>query len=268
MVFSWFGSFGITSMRDPLHDIGPINVLIPLAGKGERFKDAGYTIPKPLIPVDGEPMITASIKSLGLPANSSLIKYIYITLQEHEKLGVTDYLSSVSPGCTIIQLNTPTEGALCSALIAEKHINDNKPLLIANTDQLVNCDILEILKVLKITEACGMLITFESKVGDKYSFCKVYDEKDDLSAVIEVAEKVKISNIANTGVYLFNKGSDFVWYGKKSIENNNRYNGEFYIAPMYNELIKAGEMVLSYKCDGYTCLGDPESLRKYESRCR
>jgi len=110
-----------------------MNVVIPMAGAGSRFESAGYTFPKPLIDVNGKPMIQTVVENLNIEAN-----YIFIVQKEHyERYNLNHFLKLLAPNCTIIQVDGMTEGAACTALLAKKFIDNDQPLLISNSDQYV-----------------------------------------------------------------------------------------------------------------------------------
>ncbi len=91
------------------------NVLIPMAGAGSRFEQAGYTFPKPLIDVKGRPMIQVVTDNLNIKAN-----YIYVVQKEHrEKYNLDTLLDLITPGCKIVEVDGVTEGAACTALLAK-----------------------------------------------------------------------------------------------------------------------------------------------------
>ena len=115
---------------------GKMNVLIPMAGAGSRFEKAGYTFPKPLIDVNGKPMIQAVVDNLNIDA-----RHIFIVQKLHyDQYNLNNVLSSISPGCKIIQVDEMTEGAACTTLLAKELINNDEPLLMANSDQFVEWD--------------------------------------------------------------------------------------------------------------------------------
>ena len=145
-----------------------MNVLIPMAGAGSRFAQQGYTFPKPLIEVNGKPMIQVVVENLNIEAH-----YIFIVQQEHyEKYNLKYLLNIIAPGCEIIQINGVTEGAACSTLLAKDYINNNFPLLIANSDQYIEWNSNECLYAFTADEIDGGIITFEA-THPKWSYAKV-----------------------------------------------------------------------------------------------
>ena len=231
-----------------------LNVLIPMAGAGSRFEQAGYTFPKPLIDVKGRPMIQVVTDNLNIKAN-----YIYVVQKEHrKKYNLDTLLNLITPGCKIVETEGVTEGAACTAILAKKYINNNNPLFFANSDQFVEWDSNEFLYKMNETEADGGIVTFKA-THPKWSFAKLNNE----GLVTEVAEKNPISDIATVGYYYWKSGSDFVKYAEQMIDNDIRVNNEFYVCPVFNEAIKDNKQIRTYNIEKMWGLGTPEDLKYY-----
>ena len=231
-----------------------MKILIPMAGRGKRFEDAGYSFPKPLIDINGKTMIQIIIENLNFNA-----EHILICQKEHyEKYALKEILELVTTNCKIIQVSEMTEGAACTALLAKELINNNEELIIANSDQWVNWNNQNFLTFLRDNNADGGIVTFYS-THPKWSFIKLDDE----GKVTEVAEKKPISNIATVGIYYFKKGKYFVEAAEQMIKKNIRTNNEFYIAPAYNEMIQVNKKILNYPIAEMRGLGTPEDLSKF-----
>jgi HAD superfamily hydrolase (TIGR01509 family) len=231
-----------------------LNVLIPMAGAGSRFEQAGYTFPKPLIEVRKKPMIQVVVENLNIKAN-----YIYVVQKSHrEKYNLDALLSLITPGCKIVETEGMTEGAACTALLAKEHINTDAPLFFANSDQFVEWDSNEFLYKMNETDADGGIVTFEA-THPKWSFAKINEQ----GLVTEVAEKKPISNIATVGYYYWKQGSDFVKYAEQMIEKNIRVNNEFYVCPVFNEAIGDNKQIRTFNVNGMWGLGTPEDLDYY-----
>lgn len=222
-----------------------MNILIPMAGRGSRFEAAGYTFPKPLIDVDGKPMIQVVTESLGVEG-----RYIFLVLRDHLcDYALTDLFDRIAPDHVIVPVDGVTEGAACTALLARDFIDDG-PLLIANSDQLIEWDH-------ALPDADGVILTFRA-THPKWSYVR-----EEQGRVVEVAEKRPISDKATCGVYWFRQGSDFVNGADAMIAQERRVNGEFYIAPVFNELIERGRTVVSHDVTRMVGLGTPEDLEAY-----
>jgi HAD superfamily hydrolase (TIGR01509 family) len=231
-----------------------LNVLIPMAGAGSRFEQAGYTFPKPLIEVNGKPMIQVVIENLNLDAN-----YIYVVQKAHrEKYNLDTLLNLLTPGCKIVETDGLTEGAACTALLAKDYIDNDNPLFFANSDQFVEWDSNEFMYKMQETDADGGIVSFTA-THPKWSFAKV----DENGLVTEVAEKNPISDIATVGYYFWKYGSDFVKYAEQMIEKNIRVNNEFYVCPVFNQAIEDCKEIRTFNTTGMWGLGTPEDLNYY-----
>lgn len=228
-----------------------LNILIPMAGAGSRFQQAGYTFPKPLIEVNNQPMIELVVKNININAN-----YIFIVQKEHRtKYNLDTLLNLIVPKCTIIDIDYITEGAACTALLAKEFINNSNPLFFANSDQYVEWDSNEFMYKMNETQVDGGIVTFHS-THPKWSFIKT----DVNGFVTEVAEKKPISSDATVGFYYWKHGSDFVKYAEKMITENKKINNEFYICPVYNEAILDNKKIITYKSKQMWGIGTPEDL--------
>ena len=233
-----------------------LNILIPMAGNGSRFQAQGYTFPKPLIDVKGKPMIQVVVDNLNVQAN-----FIFIVQKEHfEKYNLNYLLPLIAPNCKIVQVDGVTEGAACTTLLAKEFINNDSPLLLANSDQFIEWDSNETLYSFSNDKIDGAIITFES-THPKWSYAKVGED----GYVIEVAEKKPISKNATVGVYFWKKGSDYVRYAEQMINNNIRVNNEFYVCPVFNEAIKDGKKIRISEISnsGMWGIGTPEDLNYF-----
>ena len=231
-----------------------LNVLIPMAGAGSRFQQAGYTFPKPLIEAKGKPMIQVVVDNLNIKAN-----YIYVVQKEHrEKYNLDTLLNLITPGCKIVETEGITEGAACTALLAKEFIDSDAPLFFANSDQFVEWDSNEFLYKMNETDADGGIVSFRA-THPKWSFAKI----DEQGLVTEVAEKNPISDIATVGYYYWKHGSDFVKYAEEMIDKDIRVNGEFYVCPVFNQAIGDGKEIRTFDIPKMWGLGTPEDLKEY-----
>ena len=237
-------------VRTPWSD-PELNVVIPMAGAGQRFVDAGYTFPKPLIEVLGMPMIQRVVKNLNVNANFIFI----VQAAMSEKYNLPTTLQRIAPNCRVVETNGLTQGAAETVLLAAPFIDNDKPLLLANSDQLVSWDSGTTMYKWRNSEIDGAILTFQS-VHPKWSYAAV----DDLGFVERVAEKEPISDNATVGIYFWQRGHDFVRFAKQMIAKDIRTNGEFYVCPVFNELIAAGGRVVTEKVEEMFGLGTPEDL--------
>tara|TARA_X000000950_G_C13906104_1_gene656910 strand:- start:2274 stop:3653 length:1380 start_codon:yes stop_codon:yes gene_type:complete len=227
-----------------------LNILIPMAGHGSRFKEKGFSFPKPLIEVMQKPMIQFVVDNLNIKA-----QYIFIVLREHyDQYNLKFFLNSMTPSCKIVIVEDVTEGAACTSLLAKDFINNEKMLLIANSDQFIEWDSSETMYYFQTSGYDGGILCFNS-VHPKWSYAKVEN-----GLVTEVAEKKPISDLATVGIYFWKKGSDYVKYAESMIKKNIRVNNEFYICPVFNEAISDGKKIVTKNVDKMYGLGTPEDL--------
>ena len=232
-----------------------LTIIVPMAGRGSRFAKDGYTDPKPLIPVLGQPMIRRVIDNLT-PGRRH--RFIFICQAEHvAQYDMRRRLSEWAPGCVVVELNGITDGAACTVLAARDYIGDG-PLMIANSDQYIDVSIDEYLTA-QDAGADGLIMTMHAD-DPKWSFVGF----DHAGKVNRVVEKEVISNEATVGIYNFARGSDFVRAADRMIASDLRVNGEFYVAPVYNQLVEEGANIAIYnvgaEANGMYGLGTPADL--------
>ena len=233
-----------------------LNIIIPMAGLGTRFVNAGYSKPKPLIEVKGQTMISMVIKNL---TPSEEHKFIFICQKDHiRKTKLKDEIKNLTTNYRVIEVDNLTEGPASSVLLAEKYIDNNNPLKIANCDQFIDIDINQYLKKSKSYD--GFIMTMWAN-DPKWSFVKLGSD----GLVKNVREKVPISDLATVGIYMFSKGKDFVDAAIDMIIHNERVNNEFYVCPVYNYAIKNGKKIGIFDIPNHHMhgLGTPEDLKKY-----
>lgn len=247
----------VTPVIEQIGSEPTFNLLVPMAGAGSRFAEAGYDKPKPLIEVNGKPMIQQVVYSVDMNGN-----FIYLAQAEHEKTyELSTFLRRITPqapSVKVVEVDGLTEGAASTTLLAKDLIDNNSPLVIFNSDQLVEWDSPKFLKYAGDNNLDGCIAVFESN-EPKWSYAKT----DEDGFVTEVAEKQVISDTATVGIYYWKHGSDYVKYAEQMIANNKRVNGEFYVCPVYNEAIADGKKIGVYKVDTMIGLGTPEDLEAY-----
>ena len=230
-----------------------------MTGKGSRFRKAGFQRPKPFIDVLGQTMIERVLDNLSCDD----IKFILIAQQEHiqaEKALISKIKKDYN--VEFIPINQITEGAACTTLFARQHINNSYPLVIANSDQIVDINFQDFVNDCLNRKLDGSIMTFKNTYRDtKWSFASI-DEK---GLVKEVAEKKAISDQATVGIYMFTEGSIYVNAAIDMIVRNERINNEFYVCPVYNFAIANNSKIGIYEID-YTKmhgLGTPKDLQAY-----
>lgn len=233
-----------------------MKILIPMAGEGSRFTKEGYTFPKPLIDVNGKPMIQVVVENLHFDA-----EYIFLVRKQHldKYSGLKTTLNRITNGrYKIVEVDGLTEGAACTALLAKEFIDTEEDLLIANSDQVIQYSSENFNLMKSFCHVDGIVFSFHA-VHPKWSFIKTNSD----GIVTEVAEKNPISDIATCGVYWYKKGCDFVKSAEHMIGKNIRVNNEFYIAPVYNEMIHDGAKIVPFFVHRMWGIGTPEDLDFY-----
>ncbi len=236
-----------------------INIVIPMAGAGSRFAKAGYEKPKPFIDVAGKPMIVRVLENLAYPdARYILIGRKDQLEQEHETVREIEKKYNA----VFIGIDKLTEGTACTVLYAKRFIDNDAPLLIANSDQIVDMNIGDFVDDCSNRKLDGSILTFVDKHSDpKWSFAKL----DENNLVTEVREKIVISEFATVGIYLYSMGKDFVDGAVQMIIENDRANNEFYTCPTYNYAVAEGKKIGIYNIEFEQMhgIGIPEDLSLY-----
>ena len=234
-----------------------LNIVIPMAGRGSRFAEAGYKDPKPLIPVCGKPMIQVVVENL---TPQCAHRFIFICQNQHIKdYGLEQKLKSYAQNVEIIGIDGITEGQVCTVLKAKELINNDDPLMTANSDQYIDFDINDYLKDMDDRKLDGLIMTMKAD-DPKWSYART--DMDGL--VTETAEKKVISTDATVGIFNFRRGKDLVRAAERMIADNIRVNNEFYTCPCYNYLIQEGHKIGVYdigeEYNGMYGLGIPKDL--------
>ena len=237
-----------------------LNIVIPMAGLGSRFAKAGYTDPKPLIPVSGVPMIRLVIENMR---PSQAHRFVFICQQSHiEAYGLRDKLGRWGgANAVVVGIAGVTEGAACTVLAAKAHIDNDQPMMIVNSDQWCDVAVDDYLATMSVDDLDGLIMTMTAD-DPKWSFVGL----DPVGLVNRVAEKQVISNEATVGIYNFRRGADFVRAAEAMVAANERVNNEFYVAPVYNRLIAAGANIHIDVANEVWVLGTPEDLGDFEAR--
>jgi len=240
-----------------------VNIVIPMAGRGSRFADVGFVQPKPLIDVAGRPMISWVLDNVD--SDEIDARFIFLVLKEHEdRYKISESLKGLKTNVDVVLVDHVTEGAACTVLLARGLIDDNTPLFIANSDQFVEWSADAYWSALSSDDSCsdGDVLCFRipmEKNDTKWSYAKV----DQMGFVTDIQEKVVISENATVGYYYWKRGCDFVRLADKMISKNIRVNGEFYVAPVYNEgVLENMKYTISF-CDKMWGLGVPHDLTTF-----
>jgi len=236
-----------------------INIVVPMAGKGTTFTEAGYAFPKPLIDINGKTMIEIVVRNLRpvLPH-----RFIFICMREHyEKYDLHNILKNATNNqFEVVLVGGQTQGAACTVMLASHYINNDSEMIIANSDQYIDVNIDTFIDKARTKDCDGLIMTFQSS-HPKWSYARIDGE----GKVLEVAEKVVISNHATVGIYYYKKGSDFISSTEAMIHKNIRHDNEFYVCPVFNELLLDGKNIFISEIDGVSMygMGTPEELKSF-----
>ena len=223
------------------------NLLIPMVGRGQRFRDEGFTTPKQLIEVGHKQIIDWSLSAINTDECNLIFVIRRDTVYSHQMDEVLR--QKFGDDISIIIVDRDTEGTVCSCLYAEDYINNEIPLVITTLDMYFEPHF-DPAKVNE--EADGAVVTFHAD-NSAYS----YSELGRDGYVKRTAEKEVISNYAHAGLYYFARGEDFVRLAGEMIKRNIRVKNEFYVAPLYNLFIEEGMKIVIHPIDNLWSMGTP-----------
>lgn len=236
-----------------------MNVVVPMAGRGQRFRDAGFDVPKPLITLHGKPLYAWSVESLPVAEGDRLIFCARaadltgrgLERDIHERFG--------RDRTAVVSVDHETAGQAATVLLARDLIDGNEPLLIHNADTRFSSDLQT--SIAARPDPDGMITVFRSS-EPRYSFARTGED----GWVVEVAEKRAISDLATVGAYWFARGGDFVDHAEAMIADDDRVGGEFYVIPVYQRMIAAGARIGVDLASDVWGLGTPEELERSATR--
>lgn len=233
-----------------------MQIVVPAAGRGSRFSVQGYSDPKPLLEVLGRPLVKWSTDGLRGIAGA---KFIFLVLQEHiDRHQIDERLREMYDNCEVVSVQTITEGAASTVLLAKDWLNLNDDLAIVNCDNMFIVD-LGSMKSSLSASVKGVIIYFASR-SDRWSYVQVNEQ----GLAIRVAEKEVISDKATVGCYYFKQAKYFVEAAEYMIEKGIRTKGEFYVCPVYNILIEQGHQIMTFPCELHYSLGTPEEVEEFK----
>lgn len=225
------------------------------------FDSEEYRYPKPLIEINGKPLIELVVACLDQIKMDKRFIFI-VNAVDCQKYHLDSVLRLITEDCGIvIQLEKETKGAACSALMAIDSIDNNDALMISNGDHIFDCDLNAVIAKFDSKGVDAGTACFDS-VHPKWSFVRL----DKNNKIIETAEKRPLSRNAIAGLYYFKHGSDFVRAAMKTIEKDASVNGRFYVAPTLNELVLEGKNleIHSIASSEYHNFYSPHKLKEYE----
>lgn len=236
-----------------------LHIIMPMAGEGSRFKDAGYKTPKPLVKVFNKPLFVNAINSLANLHKYKFIniEYTFIVRKEHiDKFHIDEVILSYFRKAHIISVEKTTGGAVETCMLAKPYIKDNQSILVMDCDLWFKSKEFEnLIKDCLVNNIDkNLLLSFTSNFN-RYSYAQIDNNKK----VIQTAEKNPISNHALVGAYFFARSDEFI--NAANILLKNCESKEYYTSLLYNILIKTTNTD-TYLCkiDEYKSYGTPEEL--------
>jgi len=229
-----------------------MNIVIPMAGLGSRFSDAGYTTPKPFIEIEGKPMILEAVNTLGFEGD-----YIFIIRKDEY---IKNRMKEIFPNSQIIEVDYLTDGPASSVMLAKEFINNDEELIVANCDQIMWWDAETVIKQIRVMDYDGVVVTYH-ETTPKNSYARINRR----GYVTKMAEKQVISNVSLNGIHYWKKGKYFVESTESMVEKNIRFNNEFYVSLTYNQMIEKGFKVGIYHIPNefHNAVGTPDDLNRY-----
>lgn len=238
-----------------------MNVLLLMAGSSDLFKEAGFPYPRSLIEIRGEPLIQHVIQGLKPLYESSSRFICLVRRDENRRHHVGMVIQLLLPKAKVVEINSSTGGAACTALLAVDEIGTDEPLLIVNGDQVISANLNEVIADFHRRRLDAGTITFEA-VHPRWSYVRCNAE----GLVIEAAEKRPISKLATAGFYYFASGKQFVSSAKGMIRKNANVDGAFYVCPVFNEMLLSQARIGTFSIPrwAYFSLATPKNVADYE----
>ncbi len=237
-----------------------LHIIMPMAGEGSRFRNAGWSTPKPLIELNGKPLFVRAIESVKV--DGAPMKYSLIVRQEHiNEYGIDKGIHEILPDAKVYSVEKTTRGAVETCLVAEAGIADDDAVMVMDCDLEFRSEAYKriIEEALNNDNATGgALVSFDS-VEPKYS----YAELDSNGNVIRTAEKEVISNHALCGAYFFASAREFKDVAHRLLNEPVMLKPEFYVSLLYNYLLANGDTVRLATMEEYHSYGTPEELKRY-----
>ena len=232
-------------------------LVIPMAGRGSRFSSYAQ-LPKPLIPVAGKPMIAWALQGL---ADLHPRRTVFVALQEHEdqhqiRARIRDL---AGPQAELVLIPDVTAGQLCTVMAARHLLDPGEDVLVGGCDTYVAGGLAQALA--ERAPSLRGLISVADLPGDRWSFARTDDE----GRVLEVAEKVRISDHACTGLYWFSRAAELLAVADAMVAANERTRGEFYVMPAYRHYIERGWPVGIAQASEVWDMGTPEAAAAFEA---
>ena len=237
-----------------------MKIVIPMAGRGFRFKKEGFKGPKPLIPVAGKPMIQWAVESVKRTVPVSGKDFIFVLLKEHEEeYSIGKKMTEWVPGSQQLLIDDVTEGAAATVFLTKDLVDSNEELFITDSDQCFEIKKFNEVRLNALKNNYAGIIATAEKHSTAYSYAETNDE----GFVVRTAEKDPISTHAAVGVYYFTKSNYFMESIKYMMDNKLLSQNEYYVCPVYNQVLKHGKVVI-VNADFWMTMGTPAEKAQFE----
>ena len=239
-----------------------MNIIVMLAGSSEIFMRHGSKYPKALTDINGKTMLEIVIEGLSSVATLENNVIFMINRQEDERYYLSNVIQLILPDAHVVTVEGGTAGAAATSLLAVEYIDEDKPLVLVNGDQLLDVSEKDCIEYFQGNNADAGTVVFES-YHPRWSYVKT--DKDGL--VSEATEKKPISNKATAGLYYYRKASDYIECAKSMILKGGDVSGVFYVCPVFNEMILAQKKILTYQIEPrqYHSFMSPEKVQQFVS---
>ncbi len=244
----------------------PLQIVVPMAGEGRRFQECGYTIPKPLIPVAGVPMVVCAVQDL--PAAE---RVVFLARTEHlEKFPLLEQLRKHVPGCEVVEVRELTQGQACTVRLAAEHLNPDWPVIVAACDNTHLYSRESLLAAMADPDIDCLIWTYR---GDTRVLANPVHHgwvEVDGQRVVRVSCKVPISanpiaDHAISGCFSFRKAGQMIDDIDRIVAQNVRVRGEFYLDTLPNLLVADGRRAEVFEVDKYIGWGTPADLQDFQA---
>ena len=244
-----------------------MKVIIPMAGLGQRFVDAGYTEPKPFIEVAGEKIIDRIVNMFDKDD-----EMIFICNERHLKTDDTEsYLQGIKRGCTLLSVPQHTKGPVFTVIPYLDYVHDDEEVIVCYCDNPYLWNYNHFRTYVEKNNVDGCILTHSGFHPHRLSSTYMAYCKTEGDLLVEIKEKEPYTDNhmgehASTGTYYFRKGSYIKKYFQDAINNEVKHtNGEYYVTLVYNLLVADGLDVRVYDTDYVTVFGTPEEVENYEA---
>ncbi|WP_320195619.1 glycosyltransferase family 2 protein [Agrobacterium rosae] len=237
-----------------------MQILMPIASRSQFFPEQEYFFPKPLIEIAGKPMIDSVVSALKASIPDARFCFI-ISADDARQFSLDETLRIIGGQHTkVVQRAGETKGGLCSALLAGDELDLEQPLVICNSDQIIDVPLMDILAKFQQDDVASGVITFRS-VHPRWC----YIVPDEHGRVAQAAEKRVVSDIAIAGFYYFKRAGDFFAAARRAILSGDEVEGQYYFSAALNQIILQDVTVAYVKIDAskYYSFYSPEKIAEF-----